>query len=63
MCSGTTRGRVLNGEFYAQRFQKLIYLHLFTDCFHEEFSSIIVTNTVFTNTNTVFVPTIEEKSS
>ena len=33
MCSGITRGRVLSGELYAQRFQKLIYLHLFTDCF------------------------------
>ena len=32
-CSGITRGRVLNGELYAQRLQKLIYLHLFTDCF------------------------------
>ena len=28
-----TSGRVLNGELYAQRLQKLIYLHLFTDCF------------------------------
>ena len=25
--------RVLNGEFYERRFQKLIHLHLFTDCF------------------------------
>ena len=33
MCSGITHGRVLNGDFYAQRFQNLIYLHLFTDCF------------------------------
>ena len=24
---------MLNGELYAQRFQKIIYLHLFTDCF------------------------------
>ena len=34
LCSGTTGGSVLNGELYAQRFQKLIYiyLHLFTDC-------------------------------
>ena len=31
--SGITRGRVLNGELYAQRLQKLIYMHLFTDCF------------------------------
>ena len=32
-CSGITRGSVLNGELCAQRLQKLIYLHLFTDCF------------------------------
>ena len=28
-----SRGRVLNGELYGQRLQKLIYLNLFTDCF------------------------------
>ena len=28
ICSGITRGRVLNGEIYAQRLQKLIYLHV-----------------------------------
>ena len=33
ICSGITRCRVLNVELYAQRLQKLIYLHLFTDCF------------------------------
>ena len=33
MCSGITCGRMLIGELYAQRFQNLIYLHLFTDCF------------------------------
>ena len=35
MCSGITRdiSRVLSEEFYTQRFQKLIYLYLFTDCF------------------------------
>ena len=33
MRSRITCDRVLNGELYAQRFQKLIYLHLFTDCF------------------------------
>ena len=27
------RGRVLNEELYAQKFQKVIYLHLFTGCF------------------------------
>ena len=33
MCSGITHGTVFSGKLYAQRFQKLIYLHLFTDCF------------------------------
>ena len=33
VCSGITRGRVLNGELHAQRLQKLIYVHLLTDCF------------------------------
>ena len=33
ICSGVTRGKVLHGELYAQRLQKLIYLHLSTDCF------------------------------
>ena len=33
ICSGITRGRVLNGELYEQRLQKLIYLYLSTDCF------------------------------
>ena len=34
LCSGITRGRALcNGELYAQIFQTLIYLHLFTECF------------------------------
>ena len=32
-CPVITRGRVLNGNLYAQRLQKLIYLHLPTDCF------------------------------
>ena len=31
------RGRVLNRELYAQLFQKLIYLHLFADCFMKIF--------------------------
>ena len=31
--SRITRGRVLNGVLYAQRLQKLIYLHLFAECF------------------------------
>ena len=33
MYSGITHGRVLNGEFYAERFQKLLCLNLFTDYF------------------------------
>ena len=33
MYSGITCSRVPNGEFYAQRFQKLISLHLLTNCF------------------------------
>ena len=33
MCSVITWGSVLTGELYAQRFQTLIYLHLFTDYF------------------------------
>ena len=33
LCSGITHGMVLNEDIYAQRFQKLIYLHLFTECF------------------------------
>ena len=33
ICSGITCGRVLNGELYTQRLQKLIYLHSYTDCF------------------------------
>ena len=36
MCSGITPGRVLNGELYAHTLQKLIYLHLSTDCFMNE---------------------------
>ena len=35
ICSGITLGRVLNGDLYAQRLQKLINLHLSTDCFME----------------------------
>ena len=48
MCSEITHGRVLNGDLYAQRFQKSTYLHLFTDCkvSWRDFSSIVGTNTV-----------------
>ena len=33
MYSGFTSDRVLKEECYVQRFQKLIYLYLCTDCF------------------------------
>ena len=33
ICYKTKCGRVLNGKLYAQRLQKLIFLHLSTDCF------------------------------
>ena len=33
ICYKITCGRVFNGKIYAQRLQKLIYLHLSTDCF------------------------------
>ena len=58
MCSGIIGGRVLNGELYAQRFQKLIYLPLSTDCFMK--ISTVGTNTVY---SIVLAPTIQEKSS
>ena len=44
---------------HAQKCQKLIYLHLFTDLFPEDLSSILGTKTV----SFVFVPMIEETSS
>ena len=31
---------IADGELYAQRFQKLIYLHLFTDCFMKIFPQL-----------------------
>ena len=40
-CFGITHGGVLSGKLFAQRFQKLVYLHLFTELFHEDRSSII----------------------
>ena len=40
-CSGITRGRVLNGQLYAQRLQTIIYLPLSTDCFMKIFSCAI----------------------
>ena len=38
---------MLNGELYAQRLQKLIYLHLSTDLFHEDVSSLVGTKSKF----------------
>ena len=40
--SGITHGRVLSGELYAQRLQKLIYLYFFTDCFMKISSQSLV---------------------
>ena len=45
--SGITHGRVLNGELYAQKLQNLIYLHLSTDCFMEDFSPIDGTSHIY----------------
>ena len=45
-----------NGVLYPQRFQKLIYLHLFTDCFMKISPQLV-------KTNTVCVLTTEEKPS
>ena len=62
LCSGITCGRVLNGELCAQRFQKLLYLHLFTELFHEDLSSVIRKYTVLSSigTNTAVVLILDE---
>ena len=44
LCSGITYGRMLNGEFNAQRFQELIYLYLFTELLHKDHSTVVQTN-------------------
>ena len=49
MCSGITRGRVLNGELYVQRFQKLIYLHLFKSDIEEKYVRISNINLITGN--------------
>ena len=36
ICSGITSGRVLNGQLYAQRLQKLVYL-VIVECSMESF--------------------------
>ena len=59
MSSEITHGRVLNGELYAQRFQKLIYLHLFIDCV----MNLSPQASEQIQFRTVFVLTIEEKAS
>ena len=46
MCSGITRGRLLNGEVYVQRFQKLILSAFIYRLVHEDFSSNVGTNAV-----------------
>ena len=65
MCSGITCGRVLNGELYAQRFHKLIYLHLSTDYCMKLFpqSSELIQLCTEKVLLSVLFPTIEEKSS
>ena len=62
ICSVITHGRVLNGELYAERFQKLSYSAYIYRLFHEDFSSIIAINTV-AYSQPSFVPLIEQKSS
>ena len=49
-------GRVLNKEFYTCRMERLFFLHLFTELFHEDFSSLIRTNTagLFNNPQTLY---------
>ena len=42
--SGITHGRVLKGELYIHRVQKLNYLYSLKELFHEDFSSIVRTN-------------------
>ena len=38
---GITRGRVLNEELYAQRFHRLIHLHLFTKYFMKIYPQVL----------------------
>ena len=45
MCSGSTRGPVLNGELHTQRLQNVNLCTFIYRLFHEDFSSIIGTNT------------------
>ena len=44
MCFGITCDRVLNGELYTHS-SDIIYQHLFTELFHENFASILSGNT------------------
>ena len=59
LCSGIMHGRVLNGELYAHKLQKLIYVHLFTDCVMK----ISLQSLEQTYSSCVFVPMIRAKSS
>ena len=59
-----THGRVRKGEFYAQRFQGLIYRHLFTDCFMNISPQSLAQIHSGTVNGTVYVSIIvEERSS
>ena len=56
ICAGIISGRVLNGGLYAQKMQKVIYLHLLTGCFMK----ISVQSSE--QTLVTFTLTIQEKS-
>ena len=55
ICSGITCGRVLNGEPYAQRLQKLIYLHLFRTVSRKQSSEQIQTSGCFDDWREIFM--------
>ena len=44
LCSGITHGRMLNGELFAQRLQKVSLFAFVYRLFHDGFSLIIGTN-------------------
>ena len=46
--SGTANGRVLNKELYTQTIQTLVFLHLFTELFCKDVSSLIKNCNYFT---------------
>ena len=47
-----TNGRVLNEKLYAHGIQKLIFLHIFTELFRKEFSSLVRINCSYFVPNT-----------